>query len=100
MRIKKANYSYVLISALVCGLLTGCTAKSENTCDAIVGIATSLSEKADAYWAEEHEKGTGDYAKSEALIVQYDQLVVANPACFTEKEVSFSEGRIASGVNS
>lgn len=100
MRIQKAQYSNFLITALVCGLLTACSAKSENSCEAIVGIATTLSEKADAYWAEEHEKGTGNYAKSEALIVQYDQLVIANPACFTEKEVSFSEGRIASGVNS
>lgn len=100
MHIKKAIYSYVLVTALMCGLLTGCGEKSDNSCDAIVEIATSLSENADAYWAEEHEKGTGNYAKSEALIVQYDQLVVSNPACFTEREVSFSEGRIASGVNS
>lgn len=92
--------TYLALIALMCGLLTACSTKSENNCDAIIGIATSLSQQADAYWAEEHEKGTGNYAKSEALIVQYDQLVVANPACFTEKEVSFSEGRIASGVNS
>jgi hypothetical protein len=100
MKFGRFGVTPLALIILTCGLVTACSTKSENTCDAIVGIATSLSEKADAYWAEEHEKGTGDYAKSEALIVQYDQLVVANPACFTEKEVSFSEGRIASGVNS
>ena len=92
--------TYLTLIILMCGLLTACSTKSENSCDAIIEIATSLSEQADAYWAEEHGKGTGNYAKSEALIVQYDQIVVANPACFSKKEVSFSEGRIASGVNS
>jgi hypothetical protein len=100
MTLEKSFIRYPLFTVLLCGLLTSCSSKTENSCDAIVRITTTLSEKADEYWAIEHEKGTGNYSKSEALIFQFDKLIVENSACFTEQQVSFSEERVASGVNS
>jgi len=88
----------VAISALVVSLaLSGCSrATNEDSCKQITEFNASLTEKADKYWEEDNPKngGSGDYSRSEALIVEADQLVVDNPTCFTKEEVSLSEGRL------
>lgn len=86
-----------LSSALVATVLTGCSGStSQADCQKVKGIQSSLTDKADAYWEEDHPKngGNGDYSRSEALIIEADKLVVDNPSCFTEKEVSFADGRL------
>jgi hypothetical protein len=80
--------------------LASCSSStSEANCEQITSFKTSLVDKADAYWEEDHPKngGNGEYARSEALIIEADQLVVDNPTCFAEKDVSFAAGRL--GVN-
>jgi len=88
----------IAISSLVISLaLTGCSrATTDDACKQVTEFNTSLTEKADRYWEEDNPKngGSGDYSRSEALIVEADQLVVDNPTCFTKEEVSLSEGRL------
>lgn len=77
--------------------LTSCSSTdSVANCDQITVFKTSLINKADEYWEADHPKngGNGEYARSEALIIEADQLVVDNPSCFTKKEVSLSAGRL------
>jgi len=88
----------IAISSLVISLaLTGCSrATTDDACKQVTEFNASLTEKADKYWEEDNPKngGSGDYSRSEALIVEADQLVVDNPTCFTKEEVSLSEGRL------
>ena len=77
--------------------LTSCSrATTQDACQQVTEFNASLTEKADRYWEEDNPKngGSGDYSRSEALIVEADQLVVDNPTCFTKEEVSLSEGRL------
>ena len=88
----------IAISSLVISLaLAGCSrATTEDACKQVTEFNASLTEKADRYWEEDNPKngGSGDYSRSEALIVEADQLVVDYPTCFTKEEVSLSEGRL------
>ena len=88
----------IAISSLIISLaLAGCSrATTEDACKQVTEFNASLTEKADRYWEEDNPKngGSGDYSRSEALIVEADQLVVDNPTCFTKEEVSLSEGRL------
>ena len=88
----------IAISSLVISLaLTGCSrATTDDACKQVTEFNASLTEKADKYWEEDNPKngGSGDYSRSEALIVEADQLVIDNPTCFTKEEVSLSEGRL------
>lgn len=100
MPIKQTAMSFALVIILISGLITSCSRHSENSCKEIIDIATKLSAKADLYWSEEHEDGTGDYSKSEALLVEFDQIVVGHPDCFSEQEITFSESRYGRGPTS
>jgi hypothetical protein len=97
---KRARRTVIGVSlySLICTLaLTSCSsATSEADCQKIIGIQSSLTEKADAYWEEDHPRngGDGDYSRSEALIIEADRLIVDNPSCFSEKELSFAAGRL------
>jgi hypothetical protein len=88
----------VAISALVVSLaLSGCSrATNEDSCKQITEFNASLTEKADKYWEEDHPKngGSGDYSRSEALIVEADQLIVDNPTCFAQEELALATGRL------
>jgi len=88
----------VAISALVVSLaLSGCSrATTEDSCKQITEFNASLTEKADKYWEEDHPKngGSGDYSRSEALIVEADQLIVDNPTCFAQEELALATGRL------
>jgi ABC-type enterochelin transport system substrate-binding protein len=88
----------VVISALVVSLaLSGCSrATTEDSCKQITEFNASLTEKADKYWEEDHPKngGSGDYSRSEALIVEADQLIVDNPTCFAQEELALATGRL------
>jgi len=78
-------------------LLTGCSSSNSRAgCDQITSFKASLTEKADQYWEEDHPSngGNADYSRSEALIIEADQLVVDNPSCFSGEEVSLASGRL------
>jgi hypothetical protein len=96
-RASSSVFSVVIASLLVSLALTGCSrATTEDACQQVTEFNASLTEKADKYWEEDNPKngGSGDYSRSEALIVEADQLVVDNPTCFTKEEVSLSAGRL------
>jgi hypothetical protein len=89
-----------LAAAVIALALAGCSSSTAQAdCQQVTDFKTSLSEKADTYWEEDHPKngGDGEYARSEALIIEADQLVVDNPSCFSNDEVSLAAGRL--GVN-
>ena len=98
MKRMSSSVFLIAISSLVISLaLAGCSrATTEDACKQVTEFNASLTEKADRYWEEDNPKngGSGDYSRSEALIVEADQLVVDNPTCFTKEEVSLSEGRL------
>ena len=98
MKRASSSVSSVAITSLFISLaLTGCSrATTQDACQQVTEFNASLTEKADKYWEEDNPKngGSGDYSRSEALIVEADQLVVDNPTCFTKEEVSLSEGRL------
>ncbi len=86
-----------LLTALLATALAGCSrATTEDSCKQVTEFNKSLTTKADKYWEEDHPKngGSGDYSRSEALIVEADQLVVDNPTCFTQEELSLATGRL------
>ena len=90
----------VLALAVFAATLAGCSSeKAQADCKQITDFKATLSEKADTYWEEDHPKngGSGDYSRSEALIIEADQLVVDNPRCFSADDVSLAAGRL--GVN-
>lgn len=96
-RMSSSVFSVVISSLVISLALTGCSrATTEDPCKQVTEFNASLTEKADRYWEEDNPKngGSGDYSRSEALIVEADQLVVDNPTCFTKEEVSLSEGRL------
>ncbi len=67
-----------LITAFLTTALAGCSrATTEDSCKQVTEFNKSLTAKADKYWEEDHPKngGSGDYSRSEALIVEADQLV-------------------------
>ena len=89
-----------LAAAVIALALAGCSSSTAQAdCQQVTDFKKSLSEKADTYWEEDHPKngGDGEYARSEALIIEADQLVVDNPSCFSNDEVSLAAGRL--GVN-
>ena len=99
MLIMKLSMATVSLFALTV-FASGCSnTSSQVDCGQIATFRNSLTDKADAYWEEDHPKngGNGDYSRSEALIVEVDQLVVDNPSCFSGSEVSLASGRL--GVN-
>ena len=96
-RASTSVYSVVIASLFISLTLTSCSrATTQDACQQVTEFNASLTEKADRYWEEDNPKngGSGDYSRSEALIVEADQLVVDNPTCFTKEEVSLSEGRL------
>jgi len=96
-RASSSVYSVVIVSLFISLTLTSCSrATTQDACQQVTEFNASLTEKADRYWEEDNPKngGSGDYSRSEALIVEADQLVVDNPTCFTKEEVSLSEGRL------
>jgi hypothetical protein len=96
-RMSSSVFSIAISSLLISLALTGCSrATTDDACKQVTEFNASLTEKADKYWEEDNPKngGSGDYSRSEALIVEADQLVVDNPTCFTKEEVSLSEGRL------
>jgi len=96
-RMSSSVFSIAISSLVISLALTGCSrATTEDACKQVTEFNASLTEKADRYWEEDNPKngGSGDYSRSEALIVEADQLVVDNPTCFTKEEVSLSEGRL------
>jgi hypothetical protein len=96
-RMSSSVFSIAISSLLISLALTGCSrATTDDACKQVTEFNASLTEKADKYWEEDNPKngGSGDYSRSEALIVEADQLVIDNPTCFTKEEVSLSEGRL------
>ena len=90
--------SFVLVVALVLSIsLTGCSRSvSKAECEQIKTFRSSLLDKANTYWEENHPSngGNSDYSRSEALGIEADQLVVDNPSCFTGEEFSLASGRL------
>lgn len=97
----KTKPSAFTLGALILSItLTGCSNTfARADCQSIIDFKSSLTDKADTYWEEDHPSngGSGDYSRSEALIIEADQLVVDNPNCFGKDDVSLAAGRL--GVN-
>jgi hypothetical protein len=86
-----------LIATLITSALAGCSrATTADACTQVTEFNASLTTKADRYWEEDNPRngGSGDYSRSNALIVEADQLVVDNPTCFTEEQLSLAVGRL------
>ena len=99
-RFKSGTLAATVALALITFALAGCSNQSAQAdCQQVIDFKQSLSDKADAYWEEDHPSngGNADYSRSEALIIEADQLVVDNPSCFSTDDVSLAAGRL--GVN-